>query len=418
MKVKNIMFSGIMAAILAGPALAADPVVATVASTGYVDAKVGVNAAAIAENTAAIEQNATDIAKKANADDVYTKDLVYTKTEADDKFEEQSDAIAKLTEAKAYTDTQVQALTDSLGGTGEDGESTGLTGVVLEHTSQITALEDKVGTTKVADQISNALSALTTGDGAVAQNTADIAAINNAETGLLKQAKDYADGLAANYETAGAAATAKSEAIAEAKAYTDTEVGNVNAKFTSYTDTAGMNAAIKAVDDKFASYTTTEGLNTKLSEYALLTSLEAEETARKEAVKAVSDNLANYATTATLTEELGKKQDDLSDTQMLAVNSGIDADKVAAYDNYATTKQDVLSGTGYVTINQENKTVSVTADGAVAAGNTGLVTGGTVYTYALPKPTDCTEAKCVLSVDGNGAPYWMKLELAPVTVEE
>lgn len=418
MKVKNIMFSGIMAAILAGPALAADPVVATVASTGYVDAKVRVNADAIADNTAAIAEKAsqadldtaevaitalqgadtamdtrvtaaetaitnlgTNKADKGTTLSDYGITDAYTKGEADLTFE-------KLGVAQAYTDKQLEDLLKDFGTAG-DGESggTGLQGTVASQGVRIGSLEEKVGDTKVADQITNALTALTTGEGAVAQNTADIAAINNAETGLLKQAKDYADGLAAGYETAGAAATAKSEAIAEAKAYTDTEVGKVDAKFTSYTDTAGMNAAIKVVDDKFANYTTTTDLNATLEDYALQANLEAEKTAREEAVQAVSDNLANYATNTKLTEELGKKQD-------------------------------VLSGTGYVTINQETKEVSVTANGAIAADNTGLVTGGTVYTYALPKPTDCTEAKCVLSVDGNGAPYWMKLELAPVTVEE
>ena len=46
----------------------------------------------------------------------------------------------------------------------------------------------------------------TTNDAAVKANTDAIAAINHAETGILKQAKAYADGLAGNYDAAGAAA--------------------------------------------------------------------------------------------------------------------------------------------------------------------------------------------------------------------
>lgn len=46
----------------------------------------------------------------------------------------------------------------------------------------------------------------TANDAAVKANTDAIAAINHAETGILKQAKNYADGLAGNYDAAGAAA--------------------------------------------------------------------------------------------------------------------------------------------------------------------------------------------------------------------
>lgn len=46
----------------------------------------------------------------------------------------------------------------------------------------------------------------TANDAAVKANTDAIAAINHAETGILKQAKAYADGLAGNYDAAGAAA--------------------------------------------------------------------------------------------------------------------------------------------------------------------------------------------------------------------
>ena len=109
--------------------------------------------------------------------------------------------------------------------------------------------------------------------------------------------------------------------------------------------------------------------------------------------------------------EIDKKQNTITGDELKALNSGITAEKVADYDNYATTKQDVMSaGNDYVTV--ANNKVSVNVDGTVAANNTGLVTGGAVYTYALPKPTACEETTCVLSVNRNGQPYWMKLELA------
>ena len=136
----------------------------------------------------------------------------------------------------------------------------------------------------------------------------------------------------------------------------------------------------------------------------------------------ISTALENYSTSdevttaisnasSTLTTEINKKQDTIAGTQLAALNSGITAEKVADYDGYATTKQDIMSaGNDYVTI-ADNK-VSVNVDGTVTANNTGLITGSTVYAYALPKPTNCTETTCVLSVNGAGQPYWMKLELA------
>ena len=70
-----------------------------------------------------------------------------------------------------------------------------------------------------------------------------------------QNAKDYADSLAPNYEVAGAAATAKSEAIAEAKAYTDGIVNDTTTEDGSVVK--GLNSRIsdlEAIDhEKLAS---------------------------------------------------------------------------------------------------------------------------------------------------------------------
>ena len=55
------------------------------------------------------------------------------------------------------------------------------------------------------------------------------ALIDSKDAATLASAKAHAEGLASNYDGAGAAATAKSEAIAEAKSYTDAEVAKANA---------------------------------------------------------------------------------------------------------------------------------------------------------------------------------------------
>lgn len=68
----------------------------------------------------------------------------------------------------------------------------------------------------------------TTNDAAVKANTDAIAAINHAETGILKQAKDYADGLAGNYDAAGSAAAVQSkldEEVLRAKAAEEANAG-------------------------------------------------------------------------------------------------------------------------------------------------------------------------------------------------
>ena len=76
---------------------------------------------------------------------------------------------------------------------------------------------------------SNALTEYkTTNDAAVKANTDAIAAINHAETGILKQAKDYADGLAGNYDAAGSAAAVQGkldEEVLRAKAAEEANAG-------------------------------------------------------------------------------------------------------------------------------------------------------------------------------------------------
>lgn len=94
----------------------------------------------------------------------------------------------------------------------------------------------------------------------------------------------------------------------------------------------------------------------------------------------------NYALVSTMNTELGKKQNSLTETQLNAVNSGITTTKVATYDGYAgkisantsaiATKadaDDVTDLTGRVAAVEAPKAT-------VAAGVTGPVSGGTVYT--------------------------------------
>ena len=133
MKVKNIVFSGVMGAILMGATGAHAAI--SVASQGYVDAKVGKVATSVtelgttvsstyqtkADAATAAQQTSAALDLKANAADVYTKEYVNTELA---KLELKTDAIDKLNAAKDYTEEQINALKGALG-TGGEGEEGG-----------------------------------------------------------------------------------------------------------------------------------------------------------------------------------------------------------------------------------------------------------------------------------------------------
>lgn len=296
MKVKNLMFSGFMAAILTGVACSADA--AVVASKEYVDAR---------------ETSILD-----------TVEQTYQKSET------------------ALTQTDVQNEITAVVGTAEEG----LIKDVADNTAAIADLSDDVS-----------------------QNTAAIATLNgdaNTTGSVQNQIKVLSDLLGG---TSGDVSTLTTQVAANT-----TAIETLNGD--------GTGSVANKISTALENYSTSDEVTTAISNAS-----------------------------STLTTEINKKQNEITGDQLSALNSGITAEKVSDYDNYATTKQDIMSaGNDYVTI-ADNK-VSVNVDGTVAANDTGLITGGTVYTYALPKPTNCTETTCVLSVNGDGQPYWMKLELA------
>ena len=169
MKVKNIVFSGIMAAILG--ATAADAAI-SVASQAYVDGKIKTNADAISELSQTVADNKT--AADATATLVGTLPEGATATTIVGYITEKTTGIA--------SDQQLNELGQTVSGQGE----------------KITALETLTGE-----------------NGQIAQNIAK----------TLQDAKDYAAGLATNYDAAGSAAAAETAA----KGYTDTTVAGLDA---------------------------------------------------------------------------------------------------------------------------------------------------------------------------------------------
>lgn len=73
--------------------------------------------------------------------------------------------------------------------------------------------------------------------------------ISAGDAAALQSAKDYADSLASNYDAAGAAGTAKTEAVAAAKTYTDSEVAKANAAAAAAQKAADNAAAAASVAD-------------------------------------------------------------------------------------------------------------------------------------------------------------------------
>ena len=87
--------------------------------------------------------------------------------------------------------------------------------------------------------------------------------------------------------------------------------------------------------------------------------------------KTVIENSENPVSGGAVYSELADKQDNLSQAQLDAVNSGITSAKVTAYDAYATSKQDALP-----------------------AGSLAFV------------PKECADTLCALTIDTAGNAVW------------
>ena len=226
------------------------------------------------------------IALKANATDVYTKGEVYTKTEADATFE-------KLGVAQAYTDKQVEALAESLNGSGE-GDDTGIAGTVLKHTSQIGSLETKVGDKTVAQSITDALATYTNTQGmndaikVVADDLAEhekLASETYATIANLGATNDNVTGLTTRMGTAEGNITALQDRMVN-----EIAEGADKTKIVPSVDFMQ-----KAIDDSQTTVGTDVKANTQAIT-ALTTKVNDNATAAATATQAVADDLAAYKT--------------------------------------------------------------------------------------------------------------------------
>ena len=166
MKVKNIAFSGFMAAILMG-ATGANAAL-NVASTDYVDAKTN----AVATTVSNVDQDLQDFKTTVST----TYETIEHAASTAETLSARAEEIA--TQAKSYTESKITELSEQLMGGGEGSEDQGLTGKVNANTLAIdglktratnletratnletraTDLETLVGTDSVASQIAAAV---------------------------------------------------------------------------------------------------------------------------------------------------------------------------------------------------------------------------------------------------------------------
>ena len=352
MKVKNIVFSGIMGAILMSATGASAAI--NVASQGYVDSKVGAVSTSVSNlettvsNTYQTKADAATAASGVEAElakkvDQTVYDAHLTAQEAIDK---------KQTEDIASNLSKINALDEASGGN--------ITGIV----TRLDTLEgDASKEGSVAYDIAEALKSYSTTEQVDAKDAA-----------TLQSAKDYADGLADNYDAAGSAAA-------------------VEAKLADYTKTSDLDstfatdAELGAVDAKFASYTTTEALNTKLNDYALQTSLDAEEAARKAADEAATEALKDYTKTADLDAGF------VSESEMTTFKS----------ENDAAIADAKKAGT-------DAGTAAAAAQAKADANATSISGLETDLATKITAPAACETQDCVLSINkASGTISWVPL---------
>ena len=239
------------------------------------------------------------ITSDGSAADKMTQDIAANAKAITDETTRATEAEAKaLSDAKAYADglaanydndgDAAQALTDAKSYT--DGKVAEINNIIAENE-------------EVAAEALNDLNTRVTENTTKLETlTADYAA---ADATTLASAKAYADGLAANYDAAGAAAAAESAAKSHAdskaataeqnaKDYADAQIAAIPAvDLTPYAYVSTVNDAVKALEDKDAE---------------IITSYTAADNALAARIKTIED--APYATesyvTSTVSSEIAK----------------------------------------------------------------------------------------------------------------
>ncbi len=401
MKIKNIAFSGFMAAIMlsTGAAMAAPQI----ASKAYVDNK------ATAAVTAALENGAikTALDAKANASTV----------------EELADAVNDKTTGLVATKAIADAAKDAA--TTNAGNITTLQNTVAEHTTDISGLKTDVATKASASDLTALTSRVSANETKIGDATLNTTAQNL--SAAINELKTKTDGMATsgNIETLTAAVETNKTNISK---NTD-DIATLNG------GEGVVGSVAKSIADAVAS--------TK-------TAYEAADATTLQSAQDYADGLAdNYATAAqgaqaeqnktdiaTINTNLAKKADKLTvDAAKVGNIATVDANgQYQVSDKKLTdfTSADDVAGTITEKITALDLANTYEAKGAAAGvrsaleadiatkadkattlegyGITDAMTETEIKGYAIPKPgAICTadSGRCVLSVDKTGNLYWV-----------
>jgi len=405
---------------------------AAVASKAYVDAKAATEASAAQSAAEATAANALSTAKSELEGKINAK---VAQTAYDTKVAELAQAdTTNLQAAKDYADgldaaqktafeTADSAINDKIGAVAE-----GKTVVQMIADAQSSATYDDAELRGLIGDNADAISAMD-------------AAYKAADTQVLTDAKAYADGLADNYDAAGSAATAKSEAIEAAAADATSKANQALTDAKAYADglatnydTAGSAATAKSEAIAAAATDATNKANQALADAkayadekdtALKTDLEGQIATASGSATQVANDLASYKTTNNAAVAAAKKAGDDAQADLDAYKSSNDtavanAQSAAEAAQAAADAAQSAADAAQADANQalaDAAAAQSAADAAQTQADKGVADAAAAQATAnaaIPKPQGpCSNPtnKCVLTFN-NSAYTWEVIERA------
>lgn len=225
-------------------------------------------------------------------------------------------------------------------------------GDTTAESNRISALENKVGSTSVADQIDAKIAALSSDD-----KTSEDA---NLVSVTVSQANGVVTGISVNDTKLDTKFVEVNESIAGNAALIQ---GNTNS-ITTINDTTipAINTRLNGIDGEI------EGINKTLSTMATSETL----------IKLTARVAANEASITTINTKNGEQDTAIATADAKGAQGISDAANALAE---AQAKVASVSAGNYISVGNDakNPTIAVTVAGTVTEGNTGIVTGNTVY---------------------------------------
>lgn len=393
MKIKNIVFSGVMGAILATAANAAP----TIASKAYVDGLLDDNvtnltqiieedfevlSGDIADNAAAIEDNATAIAGV---------DAAYQEADTQIRTDFAAADAQTLSSAKGYTDQEITKLNDSLANTGTNVGA--LSGKLDSLTERVSTNEAGIATNKT--DITNLTQTVADNKAAAEQAVADLTngAVTTNASNIAKNATAISD-LTTTVTNNATAAQQAVDNLANGAVKTNTlAIETLNG--------SGEGSVAKKIADAISASEATAS-NT----YATKTYVDDKDSALDTRVKANEEYIAKHKTDYdTLTQTVADNKTAAENAVKALADNAVKAntDAIGAVASLNTTEK-----TNTVdAINEVNANVTTLMANAETAGSV----DNKVQAYAIPKPDlnqcNAVSGLCVLSYNSQGVLQWV-----------